>query len=746
MEIIKLDLPIQGMTCANCAARIDKSLKNLPGIITSNVNIATDSAYVEFEKDNLSFDAIKNLIEKLGYKVFSNISDEVKDDFELEEEREIQKQKRKFIISLLLSILIMLLSMDIIPLPDSPVYNFIKSLFLFITASIVIFYSGFNFFIGFYHSLKNKYADMNTLIALGTGVAYIYSTYLIISNFIFNGNMHFPHVFYDTSSTIITFILLGKLLEKRTRKKSSSAIRNLMNLRPKEVTIKRNNFEMIIPVEFVKKDDIILIKPGDKIPVDGKIIKGNSTIDESLITGEGLPVEKQPGDSVIGGTINKFGSFEFIAEKIGKETYLANIIEMVKNSQNAKIKIQKYADKIASIFVPAVISISILTFIIWFWIIPNGNLSFALLNAVSVLIISCPCALGLATPTAIITGIGKAAETGIFFRNSDTLETVKELTTIVFDKTGTITTGELNISKIITSNDTKEEELLRIVGSLEKLSEHPIAYAIQNRVNELKLNLYDVDNFEALSGFGVKGKIKNDEYFIGNHDLVKNMNISPENEFKKFYDESLIEGSIIIFIIKNSSIIGIILMEDSIKPGAVELVKKLHDKKFEVILLTGDNKTSAHKIGQHIKFDDIISNVKPEGKLEVIKDLQSKNKFVAMVGDGINDAPALSQSNIGIALGSGTDIAINSSDITISRNEMNLVFSAIQISQQTMRIIKQNLFWAFFYNIICIPIAAGALFPMFGFLLNPAIASLAMAFSSVTVVSNSLRLKTIKTG
>jgi P-type Cu+ transporter len=419
---------------------------------------------------------------------------------------------------------------------------------------------------------------------------------------------------------------------------------------------------------------------------------------------------------------------------------------MVKNSQNTKTKIQKYADKIAAVFVPIVISISVITFIIWYLIIPEGNLSFALLNAVSVLIISCPCALGLATPTAIITGIGKAAEKGIYFRNSDTLETVKELTTIVFDKTGTITTGELNISKIITSSQVDEKLLLQVLGSLEKQSEHPIAIAIQKRIDESRINLFEVDNFKALSGFGVKGNIGHDEYLVGNIDLIQNFNISLNNEMTNYYDKFINQGNIIVFIVKNDNVMGLVLLEDTIKPGAGQLIEKLKAKNLEVILLTGDNKISAEKIGNLVKFNEIISNVKPEEKLKVIKDLQSKNKFVAMVGDGINDAPALSQSNIGIALGSGTDIAINSSDITISRDDMNLVYSAIRISQQTMKIIKQNLFWAFFYNIICIPLAAGALYPFFGFVLNPAIASLAMAFSSVSVVTNSLRLKTIKTG
>jgi Cu+-exporting ATPase len=584
---------------------------------------------------------------------------------------------------------------------------------------------------------------MNTLIAVGTSAAYLYSMVATLFPSFFESGGIKPEVYFDTSALIIVLILLGRLLEARAKGQTSEAIKKLMGLQPKTARIIRDGKEMDIPVEEVLVGDMVIVRPGEKIPVDGKVKQGKSAVDESMITGESIPVKKQPGDEVIGATINKTGSFKFQATKVGKDTALAQIIKLVQDAQGSKAPIQRLADVIAGYFVPVVISIAIATFVIWINFGPSPVLTFALLTFVAVMIIACPCALGLATPTAVMVGTGKGAENGILIKGGESLETAHKLDTIVFDKTGTLTKGEPEVTDIVNVNSYSEEEILKYAASAEKASEHPLGEAIIKGATERKIRLEDPKDFQAIEGQGIEANVDGKDVLLGNMKLMRRRRIEVQDLEAKA-EELASDGKTPIYVSLEGKVAGLIAVADTLKENSIEAVERLKRLELEVVMLTGDNRKTAEAVARKAGIERVLPEVLPEDKVHEIKSLQSEGKRVGMVGDGINDAPALAQADIGIALGSGTDVAMEASDITLIKGDLRGVVSAIELSKRTIRVIKQNLFWAFFYNTAGIPIAAGVLYPFFGILLNPIFASAAMALSSVSVVSNSLRLRRVK--
>lgn len=579
---------------------------------------------------------------------------------------------------------------------------------------------------------------MNSLVTIGTASAFIYSTFATFYSGFFEGSNLIQSVYFDTAAVIITLILLGKLLEARAKGQTSEAIKKLMDLQAKTARVIRDGREIDIPIKEVIPGDLIIVRPGEKIPVDGVVEEGYSSVDESMISGESMPVEKKKGDEVVGATINKTGTFKFRATRIGKDTFLSQIIKMIREAQGSKAPIQRIADKIASIFVPIVVSIAALTFIVWSFVGPSFD--YALLNFIAVLIIACPCAMGLATPTAIIVGTGKGAEKGILIKGGETLETAHKINSIIFDKTGTLTIGKPRVTDVINFNNFEKKDILMYSASAEKGSEHPLGEAIVNEAKKMNIPLKKVEHFEAIPGKGIKAKIQENEIILGNESFITEMNTRTENSIK-IAKKLAEEGKTPMFIALNKKIIGIIAVADTLKENSRQVISELKNMNLEVGIITGDNKRTAEAIGKQAGVTRILSEVLPDKKALEIKKLQEEGKTVAMVGDGINDSPALAQADVGIAIGSGTDVALEASDITLIRDDLKGVIDAIKLSKKTMRTIKENLFWAFAYNTLGIPVAAGILYPFFGILLNPMFASLAMAFSSVSVVTNSLRLK-----
>ncbi|OGD41582.1 copper-translocating P-type ATPase, partial [Candidatus Azambacteria bacterium RIFCSPLOWO2_02_FULL_42_10] len=687
-----------------------------------------------------------------GYKLIVTAGEH--DHHKMLKEAEIALLKKKFIIGAVLSVLVMLFSFTAI-IPESWRY-----LTLLVLTAPIEFWVGRQFWRGAWFGLKNLTANMDTLVALGTGAAFIYSAIIAIFRLPFE-------VYFDVAAVVTTLVLLGKYLEAKAKGSASEAIKKLLRLQAKTAhVIHENGKEMEMPIEDVKVGDIILVKPGEKVPVDGVIIEGASAIDESMVTGESMPVDKKAGDAVIGATINKMGAFKFKATKVGKETFLARIIKLVEEAQSSKAPIQKLADQITGYFVPVVLAISVGSFVVWFFYGAAPSLSFALVNAVAVLVVACPCALGLATPTSIMVGTGKAAERGIIIKDAEALELAGKVTTVVLDKTGTLTKGEPSVTDIMVFNEKIGEDILHVAASLEKLSEHPIAKAIVSYAASLgktsshpldrairdaaesgKIKLFKIENFQAISGKGLEGDIIADgetkKFFFGNRALLaeKNIEISQERENKIQKIER--EGKTVIILASNE-LLGAVAVADTLKESAAESIKLLQNLGLEVWMLTGDNERTAEAIGNQVGIKNIMAKVLPNEKSEKIKTLQANGKKVAMVGDGINDAPALTQADVGIAIGTGTDIAIESSDITLISGDPMGIYEAIKLSRSTLRNIKQNLFWAYIYNAILIPVAAGVLYPIWGVLLNPMLAGAAMALSSVSVVLNSLRLKRFK--
>ena len=735
----RISAPVEGLTCASCIVRVENSINKIEGIKNVSVNLATEKASFEINWDAANLLQVEKAVADAGYKIdFSSINkkagtehDESRPKSTTTYEKEL---KNNFLLALVLSIPILLLNMgmmwdgfhNLIPLTSDVINKF-----LLILTTPVVFISGKRFYKIFWKNLMHFTADMNSLVAIGTGSAFIFSTLITLFPEMFADKTITFHVYFDTTAVIITLILMGRWLESRAKSKTGSAIKKLLELKPQKVTVRRNNIEEEIDLNDLLIGDIAIVKPGGKIPADGKIKSGFSTIDESMITGESIPIEKIVGSKVIGGTINKTGSFEFEVVAIGDNSVLGQIVKMVEEAQGSKAPIQKLADKIASVFVPVIILIAILSFLGWLFL-GSGGLNTALINFVAVLIIACPCALGLATPTAIIVGTGKGAQNGILIKNAESLEVFYKIDTIIFDKTGTITTGKLIVSSIYTNGIT-EEELLRIAGSLEQRSEHPLAQAIVSYAKSNRIIFDKLEKFESLIGSGLKGIVNGNEILIGNITLMENNSINTA-EFKTTVAKRSEGGKTLVFISINKNLKGFIALEDELKSNAAEVIDKLKTMKLKTILLTGDNNRSAKNISKKVGFDDFNAEVLPGDKNKIVSKYQNDGRVVAMVGDGINDAPALAQSNIGIAMGTGTDVAIESADIVLISGNLNGVIKSIKLSRLTLKTIKQNLFWAFIYNIIGVPLAALGL-------LNPMIAALAMSFSSVSVVSNSLRLK-----
>ncbi len=726
---------ITGMTCSACANRIEKGLSRMPGISKTQVNYAMETATVGFDSNSISIEDIQNKVKQLGYGALLEQSKEATEDVK---EQAITEQKRKFIIAALFTL----------PLLWSMVSHFSFTTWIWLPdllmnpwvqlalATPVQFYAGWQFYVGSYKALRNKSANMDVLVALGTSAAYFYSIYLGIEWSGSAHQQHMPELYFEASAVIITLIILGKLFEARAKGKTSQAIKKLLSLGAKTATVLRNDQELEIDIDQVEVGDIVLVRPGQKIPVDGEVLEGNSAVDESMITGESIPVDKSKGDVVVGATMNKQGVLHIKATRVGKETALSQIVRIVEEAQGSKADIQRLANKVSGIFVPIVVLIAAITFLIWYFWVSPGQLRDALIPMISILVIACPCALGLATPTSIMAGSGRSAEMGVLFKSGRHLENTQKITTIVLDKTGTVTKGAPELTDIHVEAGWDEESFLQWVGSVERNSEHPLAQAITNAVNERKIKLLPTVDFEALAGHGIKATVEDREILIGTNRLMENNQIDcSEAESVKRQLES--QGKTVMLVAVNQKYAGMIAVADTIKETSKEAIQRMKDHGLEVILLTGDNKLTANAIAKQAGIDHIHAEVLPEDKSKVIEQLQKQGKRVAMVGDGINDAPALVMADIGMAVGTGTDIAIEAADITLMRGDLHGVVDAILMSQKTMRNIKQNLVLAFMYNISAIPIAAVGL-------LAPWVAGAAMAFSSISVVLNALRLQRVK--
>ena len=726
----RVDFAVRGMTCAACVGAVERALREIYGVLQVTVNLAAERASVEYIPTIADFNDIRRAVKDAGYAAEQLTGDYIDKEKE-QRERDFYDLRKKLIVSASLSVLIFMGSMIKIPVLSLwPV--------LFVLATPVQFWAGMRFHKASWAALKHKTTNMNSLITVGTFAAYIYSVLATFMPGLFLKGGITPDVYYDTSATIITLILLGRLLEAKAKGRTSEAIKRLMKLQPRTARVLRDGEEREILIEEVAIGDTVVLRPGERIPVDGEIIEGYSTVDESMLTGESLPVEKSAGDRVFGGTINKVGSFKLLAMRIGKETALGRIIRLVEEAQGSKAPIQRLADKVASIFVPVVIFIAVVTFIIWYAAGPSFTIS--LMNFIAVLIIACPCALGLATPTAIMVGTGKGAEKGILIRDAEALELSHKIQSIVLDKTGTITKGEPEVMEIIVADGFPLDEALKYAASAEKTSEHPLGQAIVKKAREQGVVLEDPKEFMAIPGGGVRALVNSSQVFIGNSALMEREGVDVSS-MKGIEEKISSEARTPVFVAINKKAGAIFAVADTIKVGSVEAVRELKDMGIEVSMLTGDHKNTAEAIAKVVGVDRVFAEVLPEQKVEVVKALKKEGKVTAMVGDGINDAPALAEADVGIAIGTGTDIAIEASDITLIRGDLRSVVEAIRLSKLTLRTIKQNLFWAFFYNVVGIPVAAGLLYPFGGPLLNPMIASAAMAFSSVSVVSNSLRLR-----
>jgi|YelNatPaOPRAMG01_1025707.scaffolds.fasta_scaffold26300_2 Cu+-exporting ATPase len=745
VPIEKISLPIRGMSCASCVSRVERALRKLDGVLQVTVNLATEKANVQFLPGVVSFADFQQTVQEAGYELLPPPGADLEMLIGREKalkEIDFKSLKRRFIWGIILLVPVLALaSWKMMGLSSLFLFGYDVNYYLqFLFQTPLQFWIGWPFYSGAWKRLKQKSADMNTLIAVGTSAAYFYSLLATFFPHLFVGKGLKADVYYDTAGTIIVLILLGRLLEARAKGQTSAAIKKLIGLQARTARVIRHGQEMDIPMEEVIIGDILLVRPGEKIPVDGIIREGYSAIDESMVTGEALPVEKGPGQEVIGGTINKMGMFKFAATKVGKDTMLARIIKMVEEAQGSKPPIARLADVMASYFVPVVMIVALLTFFTWYFWGPQPRLNYALLNFVAVLIIACPCALGLATPTSIMVGTGKGAENGILIRSGEALETTHKLTTIVLDKTGTLTRGQPSVTDIIPFDNYSKEEILRYAASAEKGSEHPLGEAIVARAQEEKISLLAIEDFKAIAGQGLEASLDGKNLLLGNTRLMKERGLF-DQKFEKVSEDFSTQGKTSIFMAIDKKIVGLIALADTLKENSKEAVAALHKLGLEVVMITGDNQQAAEAISKQIGVDRVLAEVLPEEKAWQIKKLQDEGKKVAMVGDGINDAPALAQADVGIAIGTGTDVAMESADITLIRGDLRGIVTAIALSKATIRNIKQNLFWAFAYNTLLIPIAAGILFPFFGILLNPMWAAAAMALSSVTVVSNALRLR-----
>ena len=739
MAEVKKSYPIKGMHCASCVRVTERALKKTPGVKDAVVNLATAKATVTYDADNCTPQQLAASIAKTGYTLeLEEKSEEIQ---KKEKQKELTKLRTKVIVSLAGGALILWGSFPgLMNTAPEILKNFFVQLLL---ATPIQFWAGSEFYRATIPALKHRTANMDTLVALGTTVAYIYSVFVtffphVVANL---GIDHMPY--FDVAAIVIGLILLGRYFEAKAKAGTSDAIKKLIGMQAKTARVVRGGKEIDIPIDQVIHNDIIRVRPGEKIPVDGVIVEGESSIDESMITGESIPVDKAKGDTVVGATMNKSGTFTYKATKIGSDTMLAQIIKLVEEAQGSKAPIQRMADLVSSYFVPIVIMLAFLTFGVWYIFGGQSAFLFALLNTVAVLIIACPCAMGLATPTAIMVGTGKGAEHGILIKDAESLEIAGKIKTVVFDKTGTLTKGKPEVTDIISLNKLKKDEVLHLAASIEKGSEHSLAEAIVKYADEQKVKLDSVSKFKAIAGHGVEGLVGKEQVFFGNRRLMDRENVSYE-EVKEQISKLENEGKTVMLLAVDKKLVGLVAVADTIKETAKKGVEALQKKGIEVVMITGDNQRTANAIAKKLGIDRVLAEVLPDQKEAEVRKLQGEGKKVAMVGDGINDAPALAAADVGIAMGTGTDVAIEAADITLINKDLQSVASAIELSKKTMRTIKLNLFWAFGYNVILIPVAMGVLYPFFGLLLSPIFASVAMATSSVSVVSNSLLLKRYK--
>lgn len=734
MEQAEFD--IEGMTCAACANRIEKKINRIDGVDHGSVNFALETLQVTYHPGQTSANDIKDAVQSIGYSLIEPDADQAEEGKKDHRQAAIEKQTARFLFSMILSL----------PLLWAMVSHFSFTSFIWLPeafmnpwvqlalAAPVQFIVGWPFYVGAYKALRNKSANMDVLVALGTSAAFFYSLYESIQSAI--RGTHEAALYYETSAVLITLIVLGKLMEARAKGRSSEAIQKLMGLQAKEAVIERDGKQMTVPISDVKVNDLVFVKPGEKVPVDGEIIEGTTAIDESMITGESLPVDKTAGDMVIGATINKNGFIKIKATKVGKETALSQIIRVVEQAQGSKAPIQRMADQISGIFVPIVVGIAVLTFLIWFFFVDPGNVTSALETFIAVIVIACPCALGLATPTSIMAGSGRAAESGILFKGGEHLEVTQSLDTVVLDKTGTVTKGEPSLTDVLAYANWTEDTLLQLAGSAEQQSEHPLARAITDGMKERGLEAVEVEAFQADPGHGIEAKAAGHKLLIGTRKLLQKHHIQYE-QIEASVTTLEEQGKTAMLVAIDGEVAGIVAVADTIKSSSPQAIVRLKEQGIHVVMMTGDNKLTAEAIAKQAGIDHVIAEVLPEEKAAHIAALQEQGKKVAMVGDGINDAPALATANIGMAVGTGTDVAMEAADITLMTGDLHAIADALEFSKKTMRNIKQNLFWALAYNCIGIPIAA------FGFL-APWLAGAAMAFSSVSVVLNALRLQRLK--
>jgi len=733
-------LKIGGMTCASCVARVERALKKVPGVLDAQVNLATEQATISALPDPALRERVVRAVADAGYEVLQEAAGERAADSERERRAaEYARLKRKLVVSAAFALPAFVISMGWIPWANAWPFQ-ARAVVLMLLALPVQLWGGWQFYVGTWKQLRHGSADMNTLIATGTSAAFLFSLVLTFSPHAFHATGAHQAVYYETAAVIITLVLFGRMLEARAKGRTSEAIRALMDLRPGEARVERDGQVLALDPDEVRPGDVVIVRPGERLPVDGVVIDGRSAVDESMLTGESMPVEKGPEDAVVGGTLNRSGSFRYRATRVGSDTVLAQVIRLVEHAQGSKAPVQRLVDRISAVFVPAVIGVSVVTFFVWWLFGPEPALTFAVLNAVAVLIVTCPCALGLATPTAIMVGTGRGAELGVLIKGGEVLEQVGRLRTIVFDKTGTLTKGEPAVTRVLPAEGWAEEQVLRYAASAEERSEHPLGEAILRAARDRGLSLLLAESFTAVPGQGLTAVVDGHGVAVGNCALMEAYAVRL-GELAVRAEELQAGGATVAYVAVDGAAAGLVAIADELKEHAAEAVADLKKRGLRVVMLTGDTRRTAEAIARQAGVDDVLAEVQPGEKAAQIVALQKRGQVVAMVGDGINDAPALAQADLGIAMGTGTDVAMEAADITLMRGDVRGVGAAIRLSQATLRTIRQNLFWAFIYNVIGIPIAAGLLYPFNGMLLDPMIASGAMAMSSVSVLTNSLRLR-----